>query len=124
MKSNTTWIIITILAIIVIVGGFVWYNNTPGKYDTFAACLKTSGMTFYGAFWCPHCQAEKAQFGKSVDKLPYVECSTPDAQGQTPICIANGISEYPTWVTKAGATTTGVLTIDQLSQMSGCVVPQ
>ena len=124
MKSDTKWIIITVVVILLIVGGFVWYNNTPGKYDTFAACLKTSGMTFYGAFWCPHCQAEKAMFGKSVDKLPYVECSTPDGTGQTPICIANGISEYPTWVTAAHATTTGVLSIDQLSQMSGCAVPQ
>ncbi len=68
-----------------------------GKYDTFAQCLKDQGATFYGAFWCPHCAAEKALFGTSVHLLPYVECSTPDASGQDATCNAKQIESYPTW---------------------------
>ena len=41
-----------------------------GKYDEFAQCLKDKGATFYGAFWCPHCQAQKKLFGTSVKFLP------------------------------------------------------
>src|SRR5471030_2574861 len=74
----------------------------PGKYDVFAQCLKDKGATFYGAFWCPHCQAQKKEFGSSVKLLPYVECSTPDASGQTQICIDKGITSYPTWILADG----------------------
>src|SRR5471030_1004155 len=71
---------------------------TPGKYDAFAQCIKDSGATFYGAFWCPHCQAEKKNFGTSAHLLPYVECSNPDGNGQTQICIDKAITSYPTWI--------------------------
>ena len=65
-----------ILAILII--GLVVYgakkDTGPSKYDDFATALKDDGATFYGAFWCPHCQAMKALFGSAVKKLPYVEC--------------------------------------------------
>ena len=66
------------------------------QMDTFAMCLEDKGAVFYGAFWCSHCAAQKALFGNSVDKLPYVECSTPDSQGQLPICKKKKIKNYPT----------------------------
>lgn len=124
MKSKVAWIVGAIVLAVLIIGGVVWYEAVPGKYDTFAECLASQGMTFYGAFWCPHCQAQKAMFGKSVDKLPYVECSTPDGSGQTQVCIDKNIQGYPTWVTASGSTTEGVLTFEQLSALSGCAVPQ
>ena len=127
MKSKIWWIVGSIVVVLLIVGGVwyeSWYQSQPGQYDAFASCIAQSGVKFYGAFWCPHCQAQKEMFGKSVDKLPYVECSTPDGNSQTQVCIDKGIKEYPTWVTKTGSTTAGVLTFDQLSQLSGCAVPQ
>src|SRR5450830_1349540 len=69
----------------------------PGKYDTFATCLKDKGAVFYGAFWCPHCQEQKKLFGPSAKLLPYVECSTADGSGQTQICKDQKIQSYPTW---------------------------
>ena len=69
----------------------------PGKYDTFAQCLKDKEVTFYGAFWCSHCQAQKKLFGSSVKLLPYVECSTADGNAQTQICIDKKVESYPTW---------------------------
>ena len=115
------------------IAGIVWLIVTPGKagqYDDFAKCIKDSGVTFFGAFWCPHCQAQKARFGKSAQYLPYVECSTPDSQHQTPVCIANNIITYPTWQfpTSTIATTseriTGELELKDLAEKTSCVLPQ
>ena len=126
MKSKTSWIVGVLILLIII--GFVWYvvwyQSQPGKYDQFAECLAKSGATFYGAFWCPHCQEQKAMFGKSVDKLPYVECSTPDGSAQTQVCINKNIQGYPTWYFANGSSTESVLTFDQLSQATGCALPQ
>ena len=72
-------------------------SNVPGKYDGLAQALTDKGAHFYGAFWCPHCKAEKALFGSSVHLLPYVECSTPAANDQTQICKDKKIESYPTW---------------------------
>ena len=108
----------------------------PGKLDSFATCIKNSGATFYGAFWCPHCQAQKARFGSSAHLLPYVECSMPDGQSQTQVCINKNITTYPTWEfpvnVPATATTTATTTIvrvvgeqelTDLAQRTGCQLP-
>lgn len=81
----------------VLVGLAIWYSAAPGPYDKLATCLKGQSVTFYGAFWCPHCQATKRGFGKSAEKLPYVECSNPAGNAQTQICIDQKIVSYPTW---------------------------
>lgn len=99
-------------------------SSGPGKYDAFATCLKDKGAIFYGAFWCPHCQAEKKLFGSSEKLLPYVECSTPDAQGQTQICKDNKIESYPTWTFKDGSQLNGEITLQQLADKTSCVLPQ
>ncbi len=90
-----------ILVALLVLAGIVWLIVTPGKggkFDQFAQCLRDKKtLTFFGAFWCPHCQAEKARFGKSAQYLPYVECSTPDGQNQTKVCIDAKVKTYPTW---------------------------
>jgi thiol-disulfide isomerase/thioredoxin len=102
----------------------------PGKYDTFATCLKDKGAVFYGAFWCPHCQAQKKAFGSSAHLLPYVECSTPDANGQLQVCKDQNITGYPTWILKDGTRIpddsldgAGVK-LETLAAKTGCVLPQ
>jgi hypothetical protein len=98
----------------------------PGKYDALAKCIKDKGVTFYGAFWCPHCQAQKARFGKSAEYLPYVECSTPDGQGQTEVCKAAGITTYPTWQFGESTTTrhVGEMELADLASTTSCALPQ
>ena len=100
-------------------GGIV----APGVYDEFATCLKDKGATFYGAFWCPHCQATKKLFGNSQKLLPYVECSTPDTKGQVQVCIDKGINTYPTWEFADGSRLTGELSLEQLAEKTSCVLP-
>ncbi len=124
MKKS--YIIATITVIILISGLIFWGHkeaSAPAIYDDFAKCLDQKGAKFYGAFWCPHCQREKALFGKSKALLPYVECSTPDGAGQTQICIDKKIQSYPTWIFADGSQLTGESTLEQLSEKSGCPLP-
>lgn len=93
-----------------------------GTSDTkaLAQCIKKSGAKFYGASWCPHCQATKALFGTAAGELPYVECSTPDNKGQIKACTDAGITGYPTWKFKDGSELIGQQTLQVLAQKTGC----
>lgn len=123
MNKKTRYaIFIGIIAILV--GLFVWYKATPGQYDGLATCLKDSGAKFYGAFWCPHCQATKAMFGKSVKKLPYIECSAPDGKSQLQVCKDAGIDGYPTWVFPDGSRLSGEQSLETLAEKTMCTVDQ
>lgn len=119
MKAYTSWILV-IVAVVVLLGGMVWYASRPGKLDAFAGCIKESGATFYGAFWCPHCQAQKAMFGRSAKLLPYVECSTPNGQGQLQVCKDEGIESYPTWKFADGSVKKGEIPLADLARFTGC----
>ena len=130
MNTNVKiFISVVVLLIIGTVLTVILRSNEPnseiaGKYDTFAQCLKDKGASFYGAFWCPHCQAQKKLFGKSVKLLPYVECSTPDANGQTQICIDKKISGYPTWEFADGTRLNGEIPLEQLAEKTSCILPE
>lgn len=125
MKIFISVIILLILGIVVAV--FTQSNIAPagpGKYDTFATCLKDKGATFYGAFWCSHCQSTKKLFGSSQKLLPYVECSTADGNGQLQICKDKNITGYPTWEFADGSRLGGELTFVQLAEKTSCELPQ
>ena len=116
-----------VLIVVVVVGGLVWLVKTPGKpgrLDAFATCLKDSGALFYGAFWCPHCQNQKAMFGSSAKLLPYVECSTPNGKGQLQVCLDAGVEGYPTWKFADGTVETGEIQLARLSELTSCQLPQ
>lgn len=112
-----------LVAIIILMRVVVGATQTSTKYNSFAQCLTDKGLKFYGAFWCPHCQAQKREFGGSVKLLPYIECSTPDSRGQTQVCIDNKIQSYPTWVYPDGTRTTGEQQLSALAEKSGCALP-
>jgi hypothetical protein len=127
-KAIIGYIIVIALAI----GGIIYVSKAPagpGPLDQFATCLKDSGAKFYGAFWCPHCQAQKKMFGTSVNLLPYIECSTPDGQSQNAVCNAEKIESYPTWKLKDGTIIPnddpggGGVTLKTLSEKTSCALP-
>jgi len=128
MKNSTlkkiVWPAILLIAVGLIVWAAIILPNKPDKLDGFATCLKDKGATFYGAFWCPHCQNQKALFGRSERLLPYVECSTPDGQSSTQICIDRGVKSYPTWEFKDGSRLTGEIPLEDLASKTGCVLPK
>ncbi len=121
-KNTLVWVVVVVL----VVAGVVWLIKTPprpGRLDTFATCIADSGATFFGAFWCPHCQNQKAMFGSSARLLPYTECSTPDGSGQLQICKDEGVTGYPTWEFADGTRESGELSLGRLSELTSCPLP-
>lgn len=131
---KTTHLYIIIVAVIAI-GLLLFYSNPKVASETgedgfvvttpeddFAQCLSDSGAKFYGAFWCPHCQQQKTLF-KESKKLPYIECSTPDGEGQTFVCTKEGITGYPTWKFTDGTELTGEQEFAVLAEKTGCEAP-
>jgi thiol-disulfide isomerase/thioredoxin len=117
---------IIVLIIILVAGGIgfgIWSASQPGELDGFAQCLKDKKVIFYGAFWCPHCQNQKKLFGRSASLLPYVECSTANGQGMSPICQDNKVTGYPTWVFPDETRESGEVPLATLAEKSGCVLP-
>jgi thiol-disulfide isomerase/thioredoxin len=90
--------------------------------SAFAQALTNAGVRMFGAWWCPHCQAQKAMFGDAADELPYVECANPD-RTQTQAAIDNNISSYPTWIWGDGSRKVGTLSFEEIAQMSGVALP-
>jgi hypothetical protein len=142
--KDTSWIIPTVLSILIL-GGIITFvvkggvgpaqspvstvsiaSSTPTLkpeiIQKLAACIKASGATFYGAFWCSHCNDQKDMFGDAKKELPYVECSTADGRGQTPVCTAAKITGYPTWVFKDGSSESGALPFEELARKTGCSI--
>ena len=119
--------VIWLLFVVLIAGSVYWLTKTPGrigKLDTFADCLKVNGAKFYGAFWCPHCQNQKALFGSSARLLPYIECSTPDGRSQLPVCDNAGVKGYPTWKFLDGTIKNGEVSLIDLSKATDCPLPE
>ena len=111
------------VVVLLFVGLGIWNKTQPGKYDAFAQCLGEKGAIFYGAFWCPHCQATKKLFGSSAKLLPYIECSTPDGSAQLQACTDKKIESYPTWEFADGSRLSGEIPMAQLAEKTGCVLP-
>ena len=81
--------------------------------------LADSGAKFYGAYWCPRCQAQKDEFESSAKRLPYVECSSGGrGSALTKACAVEKIRSYPTW-TIGDRRLTGLQTPRALASASG-----
>lgn len=111
-------VIITVIVIVIAVGWLVFGRGGKKEahaLDGFARCLTKKGFTMYGAYWCPHCQNEKAAFGDSFRYVQYVECTKEPHR-----CVAAKISGYPTWITADGRRLEGEQGIEKLAEMSNC----
>lgn len=111
---------VVLLVIVAVLAAALFVKPGPNTLDSFAQCLKDKGAVFYGAFWCPHCQKQKAMFGSAAKLLPYVECSTQDGKGQLQACIDKKITNYPTWEFADLSRATGERSLSELSQKTGC----
>ena len=131
-KSIIGGIIVLLLAIGVMLYATNGSGVTPKESQTvtasiegvqFAQCLSEKNAVFYGAFWCPHCLAQKALFGSAVSEIKYVECSTPDGNSQLAVCKAKGVQSYPTWIFADGTLVTGEQSFSSLAEKTGCTDP-
>lgn len=130
MTTQKTFIYLIVFVIVAVGIGIAisGMERKPAKYDQFAQCLKDKGAIFYGAFWCPHCQAQKKLFGRSAKLLPYVECSTADGKNQLPVCKDKKVESYPTWEladgTRLETENTAGVSLETLSEKTQCPLPQ
>lgn len=123
------------MLVIALIGGLIFARNASAPqdatssnavaspYDTFAKCITDAGAKFYGAYWCSHCKAQKELFQNSKE-LPYIECSTPNGQGQTPVCAEAGVTSYPTWRFADGSELSGEQSFEALAEKTSCALPQ
>ena len=114
------WLIGVFLVIVIFIG-FVIYSsvNAGSQFVEFAKCTNEKGAKMHGAFWCSACAEQKSRFGNSFEYVNYVECSNPD-KSQNALCNSAGIKSYPTWEFADGSRTQGVLSLQQLSEVTGC----
>ena len=63
------------------------------KYDSFAKCIAGKNARMYGLYWCP------------------------------PSCKAAGVKLFPSWQFGAEPPKEGVLSLQDLSQKTGCSLP-
>lgn len=109
-ESPMFWIGVVAL---IVVGWAVWPSG-PGEWDSFAECLSESGVVMYGTDWCSHCKDQKALFGKSFDKIDFVDCDFDRDE-----CLIAGVSGYPTWKIK-GENYPGTRPLSELASLAGC----
>jgi hypothetical protein len=83
-----------------------------------AKVLRDKGVTFYGAFWCPHCSRQKDLFGaQAFSYLNYVECSS-KGYGYKGQC--KNVDGYPTFRDKKGKITfSGERPLEYFAQQVG-----
>lgn len=88
-----------------------------GSELALARHLRETGAVMYGAYWCPHCQEQKALFGDAARELPYVECDPNGVNARPDLCERAGVKAFPTWVV-GGQRFEGVQSIGALADAS------
>ena len=93
-------------------------NFSADYIEKLAKFMTEKGMIMYGAYWCPHCQAEKQLFGAAFQFVDYVECDPQGPNANPGECSAKNVTGYPTWIYN-GTTYSGQKTLSQLAQIVG-----
>jgi uncharacterized membrane protein len=112
------------VALVAVIGLHVYSSDLlqPAENPRLTALaihLEQTGARYYGAFWCPTCAEQRRLFGRSADRLPYVECSPDGRNGPRAMaCINADIDGYPTWVI-GGQRIQALLKPEELARYSG-----
>ena len=119
-KKSLIWGGIVVLFAAVYLGGWYYKNH---KYDKFARCLATKQAKMYGLYWCPHCIEQKEMFGESFHYVNYVECAVKGSTEMAPQCKIAGVKLFPSWQFADEPPKEGVLSLEALSDKTGCSLP-
>jgi hypothetical protein len=111
-----------ILVLIVAAYLIAWHHRNH-KYDKFAQCLAAKQATMYGLYWCPHCAEQKEMFGESFHYVHYVECGIRGSREMTDQCKIAGVTLFPSWQFGTDPPKEGILSLDALSDKTGCSLP-
>ncbi|MDX1976044.1 MAG: vitamin K epoxide reductase family protein [Pseudanabaenaceae cyanobacterium bins.68] len=113
-----TGFLVTVISLTATAGVYANQSQGQGLAGGLAFHLQQQGARMYGAYWCPHCQEQKAMFGKAIGQVPYVECDPRPQNAQPLLCQAKQIHSYPTWEI-GGKLYEGVRSLPELAQISG-----
>jgi hypothetical protein len=119
-KKYFVWGGVVVLIVLAYLG--LHYQSTH-KYDTFAKCLTAHGAKMYGLYWCPHCIEQKKMFGESFRYVDYVECAVKGSREEAVPCKIAGVKLFPSWQFAPEPPKEGVLSLDALSDKTGCRLP-
>ena len=123
-STSNKWLLYVGLAILFAGAFFGGRYYKDHKYDSFARCLASKDAKMYGLYWCPHCAEQKEMFGAAFRYVPYVECASKDNPHElTPECKAAGAKLFPSWQFGNSPPREGVLSLDALSDKTGCGLP-
>src|SRR5580658_1144082 len=111
---------IVLLFVVAYAAGWEYRNH---RYDGFAKCLATKQAKMYGLYWCPHCIEQKEMFGDAFHYVPYVECAIKGSSEMAPACKAAGLKLFPSWQFGLEPPKEGVLSLEALSDKTGCGLP-
>ncbi len=119
-KKFVTYGVVVILLAAAFFAGRHYKNH---KYDSFAKCLATKQAKMYGLYWCPHCLEQKEMFGDAFHYVPYQECAIKGSSEEAPVCKIAGVKMFPAWQFGDEAPKEGVLSMEALSDKTGCSLP-
>jgi len=121
-KKYLAWAGVLVLFAATYYAGWYFRNH---KYDRFAQCLTAKRATMYGLYWCPHCAQQKEMFGASFRYINYVECAIngPGSGELAPRCKAAAVKLFPSWQFGDVPPKEGVLSVEALSEKTGCKLP-
>ncbi|HEY3972894.1 MAG TPA: hypothetical protein VGM18_07805 [Candidatus Sulfotelmatobacter sp.] len=122
-KKIRNYAIILILLAAAFLGGRYYRRYQNHKYDAFAQCLAAKHAKMYGLYYCPHCLDQKAMFGDAFHYVPYVECAVKGTSEETAECKAAGLKLFPSWQFGTDPPHEGVLSLEALSDKTGCSLP-
>ncbi|MFO1064627.1 MAG: tandem-95 repeat protein [Pirellulales bacterium] len=88
----------------------------------FAKALAAANVKMYGAYWCPHCLAQKQLFEDGAQYLPFVEVTDAN-RNPTSVATQNNITSYPTWVFADGSRLVGEQSLAALAAQAGIAIP-
>jgi hypothetical protein len=118
-------VLLTIGVVVVLMAGFFLITNAITKYtgfsitaeieeDSFKSCLKEKGILLYVN---TNDLSETLGDLELIDHLADVEITNCLRNNQ--VCLDDGVSSFPAWVSGDNLAY-GDITIDELSELSGC----
>jgi hypothetical protein len=120
IKKIATYSIVIVLLAAAFIAGRHYRNH---KYDSFAKCLAAKQAKMYGLYWCPHCLEQKEMFGDAFHYVSYQECAIKGSSEEAPVCKIAGVKMFPAWQFGDEAPKEGVLSLEALSDKTGCSLP-
>src|SRR5438132_14374598 len=78
-KASVRRRVITVLLVVAAfaLAAYLGFRKRARRLDAFAQCLSAKQAKMYGAYWCPHCAAQKEICGRSFRDISYAECGRP-----------------------------------------------